>query len=271
MDVNELDDATYGLFDFDLWLYDIGFGCQIGEDILPFDFVKSRIDDRMENIIEQLGLVAVEGYTTGSGNFRYDIAKQAPYKGTRVNTRKPFHFKNIENYLCFRWNCKILHGIEADDMLAVRQKQLGSKSIIISRDKDLRMVDGWHFGYECGKQGEFGPMLVHGIGEIDNKGKGWGIKFFWAQMLMGDSTDNILGCRNRGKVFAFKQLNHLDTEEEMALAVSKCYYDVYGTEWKSVMLEQGRLLWMHDTLNEDGTPVLWELPECIQGVEYAES
>lgn len=267
MDLSSLDEATYGLFDFDLWLYDIGFGVEGGGLILPFEHVKSRIDDRMESIIKELGLVAVEGYTTGKGNFRYDIAKQSPYKGTR-KSRKPFHFKNIENYLCFRWNCKVLNGIEADDMLAVRQRELGNKSIIISRDKDLRMVNGWHYGYECGKQGEFGPFLVDGIGEIDKKGRGYGSKFFWAQMLMGDATDNIVGCRKRGKIFAFNKLNELYTIDEMATTVAECYMEIYGDEWKEIMLEQGRLLWMHDVLNTDGTPVLWELPNCVQEMEY---
>ncbi|AUR95529.1 5'-3' exonuclease [Vibrio phage 1.208.B._10N.222.52.A7] len=261
-------EGTHGLIDFDLWLYDIGFGAERGDDgPLPFELVKGRVDERMAELIETLDLTAYEGYFTGSGNFRYDIAKTVPYKGNR-NKRKPFHFENIKQYIIFRYNASELNGIETDDMLAVRQKQLGNKSIIVSRDKDLRMVNGWHYGYECGKQGEFGPLYVSGIGDIDDKGKGIGIKFFWAQMLMGDNTDNIVGCRNRGKVFAYKQLNDLHTEDELATTVAQCYMDVYGEEWNTIMLEQGRLLWMHDTLNEDGTPVLWQLPKVVEGLTY---
>lgn len=264
-------EGTHGLIDFDLWLYDIGFGAEMGEDgPLPFECVKGRIDERMQELIELLDLTDYEGYFTGEGNFRYDIAKTVPYKGNR-NKRKPYHFENIKQYIIYKYNAVELNGIETDDMLAVRQKQLGKKSIIISRDKDLRMVNGWHYGYECGKQGEFGPVLVDGIGELDDKGRGLGIKFFWGQMLMGDSTDNIVGCRNRGKVFAYKLLNDLHTEDELAVAVAEVYMDVYGEEWRTIMLEQGRLLWMHDTLNEDGTPVLWELPKVVEELTYEES
>ncbi|QZI86185.1 hypothetical protein PODOV061v2_0041 [Vibrio phage 172P1] len=257
-------EGTHGLIDFDLWLYDIGFGAEMGDDgPLPFELVKGRVDERMAELIETLDLTSYEGYFTGSGNFRYDIAKTVPYKGNR-NKRKPFHFDNIKQYIIFRYNAVELNGIETDDMLAVRQKQLGNKSIIVSRDKDLRMVNGWHYGYECGKQGEFGPLYVSGIGDIDDKGKGIGIKFFWAQMLMGDSTDNIVGCRNRGKVFAYKQLNDLHTEDELATTVAQCYKETYKESWNTIMLEQGRLLWMHDELYDDGTPVLWELPDVVK-------
>jgi hypothetical protein len=265
-----VEEGTYGLFDFDLWLYDIGFGVEGEDGPLPFEVVKGRVDERMEEIIEVLNLTGYEGYMTGSGNFRYDIAKTVPYKGNR-NSRKPYHFENIKQYLIFRYGAVVLNGIEADDMLAVRQRQLGNQSIIISRDKDLRMVNGWHYGYECGRQGEYGPLLVDDIGDIDDKGKGVGLKFFWAQMLMGDSTDNIVGCRNRGKVFAYKLLKDLYEPNDMAEVVARCYMDTYGEEWATIMLEQGRLLWMHDELEEDGTPVLWELPNRVKEMVYEAS
>ena len=266
-----MEEGTYGLIDFDLFLYEVGFGAEVDGEPLPFELVKGRIDEKVATFYEVLNLTDHEGYITGKGNFRYDIAKTQPYKGNRKDSQKPFHFENIKQYLIFKHKAVLLEGIEADDMLAVRQKQLGKKSIIISRDKDLRMIEGWQWGWECGKQGEFGPFYVSGLGEIDDKGRGYGIKFFWAQMLMGDPTDNIIGCRRRGKLFAYKLLKDIDTLEEIQIAVAKAYMDVYGEEWNTIMLEQGRLLWMHDTLNADGTPVLWELPKVVEELTYEES
>lgn len=259
------EEGVYGLFDYDLFLYDIGFGSQVDGNIVPFEEVARRIDERINNISETLHLVGYEGYFTGEGNFRYEIATIKKYKDTAGRKKsKPFHFKNIENYIKFRHNGHVVNGFETDDMLAVRQRQLGLTSIIISRDKDLRMVDGYHYGWECGKQGEFGPMCVSGVGEIDRKGKGHGKKFFWAQMLMGDTTDNIPGCHNRGKVYAFNLLNDLTTHEDMAIAVAEEYKKFYKESWKSAMLENGRLLWMHDQLDEHGNVILWELPNILE-------
>lgn len=132
-----------------------------------------------------------EFYLTGDGNFRHDIAKQAPYKGNRKQPR-PYHYKNVTEYLKFKYNATVVDGMEADDMLAIRQTELGDKSVIVSRDKDLRMVKGWHYGYAMSNQPEKDLEYIDEIGYlIKHKSKliGGGLKWFYAQCIMGDKTD----------------------------------------------------------------------------------
>lgn len=170
----------------------------------------------------------------------------------------------LEGHLGF----KVVHGMEADDILALRQYQLGEKTCIISRDKDLRMVPGWHFGYSCGKQKAFGPFLYDSIGRLDLIGKGnkqkiqgGGLMFFYSQLITGDRTDNILGIPRAGDVRAYEELSECQSEEEMFQKVVQMYVSTFGEQYGlERMLESGRLLWMTKELHEDGSPVLWEFP-----------
>jgi hypothetical protein len=100
-------------------------------------------------------------------NFRFATAKKKEYKGTR-NPEKPFHYNNIREYMLANYECIISEGMEADDMICVELVRNGERLDVIccSRDKDLRMVPGMHFGWECGRQPQFGPKRVDFIGEI---------------------------------------------------------------------------------------------------------
>ena len=88
--------------------------------------------------------------------------------------------------------------IEADDSMAIEQYALARKgqlSKIMTKDKDLNMIDGAHIDYDT-----YDEWVNYGFGEIwlDRSGssaklRGKGTKFFWAQMLMGDKADDIPG------------------------------------------------------------------------------
>lgn len=202
-----------------------------------------------------------EFYLTGDGNFRHDIAKQAPYKGNRKQPR-PYHYKNVTEYLKFKYNATVVEGMEADDMLAIRQTELGDKSVIVSRDKDLRMVKGWHYGYAMSNQPEKDLEYIDEIGYlIKHKSKliGGGLKWFYAQCIMGDKTDNILGIPKAGPIAAFKALNELTTEEEMKDATLQLYKNYFGEQAEEAFIENARLVWMVTSLDGEGKPVMWNL------------
>lgn len=133
-------------------------------------------------------------------------------------------------------------GLEADDALALDQTE---DTIICSRDKDLRIVPGWHYSWECGKQREIGPHNTDSIGSLYKDGDkviGYGMKFFYYQMLIGDGVDNIPGLHGVGPAKAFKILEPLVTVEEMEKAVKDMYKERGAT--KEFFIEQARLLWM---------------------------
>lgn len=185
--------------------------------------------------------------------FRYEIAKTKPYKGTRKNP-KPFHFNNILVYLDSNYSLVISYGgYEADDLMTMYQydDMMNGKrrTIICSRDKDLRICPGWHYSWECGEQRSIGPVETdeHGFLVITPKNKviGYGMKFFYYQMLVGDSADNIPGLMGMGEKGAMKLLINCHTSYECYKAVRQAYIDTVGKEKaKEYFLEQANLLWM---------------------------
>lgn len=269
------------LIDGDILVYEIGWAADTGWkakrdwkegdpplDPPPFEYVAELLDNR---IAEICGAVMATHrpiiYLTGKGNFREAIAKRKPYKGTRKEDGKPWHYANIWAYLQGAYNAIIIEGMEADDAMCIDQiiaSRIGRDTIICTRDKDLRQCPGWHFGWELGNQPQFGPEFVEGWGYIslsdDNKKlRGVGEKFFYAQLIMGDPVDNILGLPKSGPKAAFDIVGNTQTREEAFKAVLEAYRGFYGDSAEAEMLEQGQLLWMVRELNEEGKPVMWQL------------
>lgn len=253
------------LIDADVLLHEIGWSGEFkdketGEFILfDFDHVEELLNKKIEIIMEDVGateppilfvsdmewLAKKEGREFIPG-FRYSVAKTKPYKGNR-NNPKPFHFYNILVYMISQYRTVVAkEGLEADD--AICQWQLNNTdTVICSRDKDLRISPGWHYSWECGKQAAVGPVLTDELGWLDNSGEkfiGYGKAFFYYQMLVGDSADNIPGCPGIGHVKALKLLEECKTEEDYFNVVKEKYKEVLGDESKDYFMEQANLLWM---------------------------
>jgi len=187
-------------------------------------------------------------------NFRENIAKKKVYKGNRKASTKPVHYDNLTEYILATYEVVMAEGLEADDLLSVYQRRALAESndpttIICTRDKDLRMVPGMHFGWECGTEGkrgfqrQFGPELVKGIGRL---------KPIYGRKVL-----------SRGPRKGLNEILDVKTEEEMFNILKELYTKKFGDEWQEAMLEQGRLLWMAEELHEDGSAVQCEIPECL--------
>lgn len=282
------------LIDLDVIRYEIGFSGEFEETdeatgetrhvVREWDFVQELLDNKIDFICKEveatqppLLFMTGDKYTmrllsrTASYRgeepvelltpYRETIATVKPYKGTRKG-EKPFHFQNITAYCLANYDCRVANGLEADDLLAMEQTSRPNETVICSRDKDLRMVPGMSYSWECGRQPSFGPELVDNKGwlKLNERGdvKGVGLKFFFYQMLVGDTVDNIPGCPKIGEVKAYKLLNELNTRREHELAVIGAYRDFYGDEYKERLEEQSKLLWMVRELRPDGSPVHYE-------------
>tara|TARA_R110000823_G_C15952958_1_gene502532 strand:+ start:15462 stop:16310 length:849 start_codon:yes stop_codon:yes gene_type:complete len=191
-------------------------------------------------------------------NFRDKVAKKKVYKGNRKNAR-PLHYDNLVEYVLATREVVFAEGCEADDLLAVWQcKAEPLTTIICSRDKDLKIVPGMHFGWQCGYQPQFGPAQVSLLGEISlNKRrteiKGTGLKFFYSQVLTGDKTDDYPGLPRCGAVKAFDLLEQCNDEAELFKAVIGAYKSFYGEETaRDEMFEQACLAWMVQELDDEG-------------------
>jgi len=204
-----------------------------------FNYLEEVVTTRIEEICEAAGCDGSPViYLTGKNNFRYDIATVKPYKGNRKK-EKPVHFENVKWFLISRYNAIIIDGYEADDALSMHQAvwNLSQKpedcyTVICTRDKDLLMVPGWHYGWEVGLQPEQKLHFVDTLGELhatyketisEKTGKelrsfkkltGSGYLWFCAQILTGDTTDNIPGCKGIGVMAAYEALKDAKSEDE---------------------------------------------------------
>lgn len=249
--------------------------------------VHELVDKRMEFIIERVGATAHEVYLTGPGNYRMEIATLRPYKGTRVGLEKPYHWETVSRRLKERWGAITLNGIEADDWLGIRGTEEGDNYTACSRDKDIRQIpECVHYSWPCGEnQPELGPFRVDGLGEVSasfklygkvKKTKSWkleghGQKFFWGQLLCGDSVDNIPGCKGVGPGSIVDLFGDCVTDEDFFKVCVYQYHRVYGDNWREVLTENARLLhlirdraWLD--IERDGNELnckpnqLWEIP-----------
>lgn len=277
------------LIDADVLTYEIGFSSQFKDEdgelvILDFDHAAELLDQRIKEIEgecwanEPSTLYLTNDSTLNKmlnrynktnnldpveykPNFRVDLAVSKPYKGQR-KSEKPFHRDNLRAYMLDKYDTVVANGMEADDLLAVHQTLAPPLSTIIcTRDKDLRMVQGMHYGWPCGAQRQFGPRQVDEIGELSmptpTKIVGTGLKFFYSQLITGDSVDNIPGLPRGGPSLAFKLLDDAEDEQTMYERVTAKYKEKLGDDWETYFEEQVNLLHMVTELNEDGTPVLW--------------
>lgn len=265
---------TIAAIDADILQYECAFAAEAawkyehaerGEEVEgppPFANVALIVDKRIEEILNVTGVRKAKFFFTGASNFRHNIAFTHPYKDR--DSRKPHYHEAVKAYIERKYETHEVDGLEADDLLGILMTAFPGKYICCSRDKDLRQIPGWHFGWEMGKQPQFGPELVDEIGYLEMKetGKskkliGTGFKFFFSQMITGDSVDTIPGIPGAGGVTAFQLLEPCKTYEECLEVVKRAYQEAYQLYWPEVMLEQGRLLWMVRELDSDKKPVMW--------------
>lgn len=250
------------LIDADILCYEICWGVEYGKEYIPpFEQVGDALDLRIANILAEIETTAQPKlFLTGSSNFRFDLATTKPYKN-RDHDKRPYHFDNIRAYMVGMYGATIIEGMEADDAMCIEANKDPNAYIICTRDKDLRMQTCWHYGWELGKQPRYGPAFVSYLGEwIDGRIPAVGIRLFYYQLLVGDTVDNIPGLPGCGPVKAKSALKKCNTEIEMYEICADLYKTKYGSEWYDKLLEQGRLLWMVNELNEDGSPKMWTPP-----------
>lgn len=219
--------------------------------LMPDNLLQRKVDEKIKRIVERSGAEDWVGYITNSpSNFRNDVATILPYKGNRAGAEKPAKWGFLRYYLLSEYSDKVkeISGYEADDQLSIDQctaeaAQLEpGNTIICTIDKDLMMVPGWHYNWQHDEKSF--------VTEIE------GLRFFYQQLLTGDSCDNIKGLYGVGpKSTLIKKLNEFDTEEDMFNHVFKAYEDRFGSYAKQFIIENGRLLWMMRNEDDDWAEV----------------
>lgn len=240
------------LIDADILLYEIGSYTDDEGHPLSWPLCKSRADAKIIKIMEAAGCDDYHLFLTGANNFRITEGTIKPYKGHRVSPKPPNHghlLKYFSTSPNFKGKVTITDGYEADDELSIQQwvLRIGRDpwecTVLCSRDKDLDMVPGWHYSWASGKQKERPVWFI-----THNDGDRW----FFRQLLTGDSTDNIPGLYNIGKgAQCVKDVMKMMDYHEMYERVQHQYELRFGSYWKMFMHENARLLYMLRTPDDD--------------------
>lgn len=203
---------------------------------------RRKVDDLIQFILDSTVLFPEIGldyvvYLTGKGNFRDSIAKSHPYKGNRKSVQKPRHLQTARDHMESEYQAIISKGEEADDLIAKEAARLDYHACVASIDKDMLQIPCWHFNIV---RGDYLKVEPYG-----------GIKFFYTQILTGDTADNIVGLWKVGPVKAKKILEDAETEKELWDLVVKAYD---GNEER--VIENARLLWLRREEEE-----IWQPPK----------
>lgn len=253
------------LIDGDIFQYE--FGSMTDDEFKPLGWpiIQNKIQNRIDQIMEATGAKTYQIYLTSDdkSNFRYKLATIRPYKGHR-STEKPHWYYHIRNFLVDYRGAQEVSGIEADDAISMAQyealygamddlasieaiKELGiARTVICSRDKDLNMVPGLHYTWECGKQKEKPLWWQDEVG---------GFRCFYKQLLMGDTCDNILGLfgvGQRSKIVS--SLDDVNSDADMYRIVFNEYEKRFGSYAKKFLIENARLLWMLRSPDDEWVP-----------------
>lgn len=251
---------------------------------IPFEDMCFNVKGQVEKMRLMAGAESVFLHLTpgtSDKGGRGAIAIQKEYQGNRKDRDRPEKLHILREWMGKNYPAQLYHDCEADDGMSSAQWAMvrngfRERSVICSKDKDLLMVPGWHMDWdtfelaqsvdETGNPNEFGYTYLDSS-KSASKIKGFGTKFFWGQMLTGDTADNIAGLpfvcgkhlskpKKIGPVLADYYLSDLWNDKD-AFNLVKGLYEACGQEvgfkhwstgenvpWQRVFVAEAQLLWM---------------------------
>jgi hypothetical protein len=229
----------HALIDADRIAYAFGGFTDDNGQPLAWPLVAERVDTNIQNILQGCGGTSYTLYLTADdkSNFRFRIATIRPYKGHR-SSEKSFWYEQIRRYLIDTYAAKVVHGMEADDAIGIAacwpiHDSAEPTPVICSVDKDLDNVPGYHYNELKPDRG------VYRINEVE------GLRNFYAQLLTGDSTDNIPGLYFVGPSNSWvKKVREMSSELDMYCFVVSKYESYFGSHWRKFFEENAQLLWI---------------------------
>lgn len=230
------------LVDADIIIYRCGFASKEHE---PLSHTLQSAKTVLEAIYDTFPAATDRKvYLTGRGNFRDKLATIKVYKGNRDPLHRPEYYDELREYITEFHKAIVVDGMEADDALGLEQwKNKDRSTCIVSIDKDLLCIPGWHFNWVKG------IMHYQTLAEAN--------KMFWMQVITGDTTDNIQGIPGVGPKGAEKIMAGTDgTWTDMYARVFQAYETKFGAEALFHFHENASLLWImrEEGVNYEGKP-----------------
>lgn len=225
------------------------------ETVIEPDYhAKRNIDCAVQRIKDIEGVTEVRLFLSpgDKSNFRYNVAVTPGSKGQGYKAgrgEKPVHLALCRERLKKYYGAEEVFGYEADDALGMYRT---GDDLLVHIDKDIDMIPGKHYHHIDRR---FYDVPSEGIGYLilnEKKLLGGGLKWFYAQMLMGDPTDNIPGIKGVGIVGAYNLLNDCVTEEDCIARIVEQYRHHHPTNYISRIDEIADLLWICRKEGETG-------------------
>lgn len=273
-------------------------------ETIKLEDMQHNCQTAVEKIRRQAAAQSVHLHLTPSSSNkggRFDIAIQKPYQGTRGDKEHPRQLHIMREWMGRHFPATLHQKCEADDGMSSMQyaalrSGVPDKSIICSKDKDLCMVPGLHLDWDTGEisqaEDEVGKPNTYGFIHLDHsksspKIKGYGTKFFWAQMLMGDPADHIQGLpflcgshgvtkpKKVGPVLADYLLSDVHNDKDAFVLIKKLYencgkevgfvHHATGAKvpWPQVMISEMKMLWMRREAHDPDDVLKWLKETCV--------
>jgi len=152
--------ARTAIIDADSLLYSAAFATQSADytgtvQAESFHHAIYLVKLQIDGILAATDCSDYEFHINGDGNFRFGIAKFAPYKGNRADTAKPVNLPELQMWARHRPETRQVAGMEADDSASISYLQHveeGKDAILVHQDKDLDQIPGVHYSWRK-KQG----------------------------------------------------------------------------------------------------------------------
>ena len=195
------------------------------DDIYYKDIVDARhkFDEQYMKIVndleEKYTIDKVLTFSGSKGNFRKLITSK--YKANRKKQVLPPLLSEMQNYVKSQYDSIYGYGIETDDMVARYWKQISdelgrNEVMIVSIDKDYKQFPCLMYNYHYKHQ------------EILDITEEEAMFNFYAQMIEGDTADNVNYFKGKGKRFAEKYFADCSTKYQY----TRKLYELFKQEYK---------------------------------------
>lgn len=203
-------------------------------------------------------------------NGRHLLLGAKPYQGNRSSKAKPALLEPLRStapdlfleHECIRVFAH--YDVEADDAI-MQDAYTVENAIVWSEDKDLNIVPCRKYDISTGIErvlapgNRFGWVKAKYTDGGSLKADGHGTKFFWLQMLMGDTADNVKGILKLdgqlcGAAKALSVLDGIETEDHAANLVINAYREIDQNP-----LPEAEALWLTRAPGDTASGYIWSL------------
>jgi 5'-3' exonuclease len=212
---------------------------------------QSSLERLMDQFYTKDFLMAVKG----DNNFRNTIYDQ--YKAHRVSdAAAPLTTTFVPAIRTLAVNEELAiraHGRETDDYIRIwaeEARAAGEPFVVCSVDKDLKCIEGKHWLIHHKKMVEMDKLEA--------------MKFYYGQLIMGDTTDNIPGIPGMGPVAAKKLLIDCITEEDCQEAVVSAYISAFEDDWAEFLLSNGKMIHLQRHIDDYFTLRDWPIAQELR-------